>query len=109
MIITGDDGKDRNTHRGMDADRNSVTFHNLTVTIAGARDAADAYDLLCIALGALEKQPGEKGAISTDTPPEGIGVEWTTDTYSEGDDELTHNVTELFPAEGSVRETKGRG
>jgi hypothetical protein len=94
MIIEGPDGKDRNTHRGMDAGR-VVTFHNVTIAIADARNAGDAYDLLCMALATMEEH-------------DGITVEWTTDTYTTGDVAGARPTNGLFPAEGSTRERKGR-
>jgi len=74
----------------------SVTFYNVTITITDARDPADAYDLLCRSLASQEESAG-------------ITVEWTTDTYSaDALNEDVRPVSELFPPEGSVRETKGR-
>lgn len=90
MIIEGPDGKDRNTHRGLDSGRPAVEvqFNNITITIANVENAKQAYNILCEALASLEKA--------------GYLVEWTTDTYwvleREYQEEFTERSTkELFP------------
>lgn len=70
-----------------------VTFHNVAIRLSNVKDADEAYDRLCNALGA-----GEQG---------GVLVDWETDTY-EVDDAGTHRpVDELYPPEGSERERTG--
>jgi hypothetical protein len=63
----------------------SVTFHNVTVSISGC-DPVDAYNRLCTALA--------------DAEVEGILVEWETHTYStfaDGVETPLAPTRELFP------------
>jgi hypothetical protein len=78
-------GKDINSHHP-DPDPEMVSFLHVQVNISGAKDAVEAYDLLCAALASIEN--------------ERVSVEWETDVYTT----VTNNVetdpaptSELFP------------
>ena len=80
--------------RRKDEDQTDVVFHDVSIVIAGAKSAEDAYDVLCKALASAEQT-------------EGVDIEWTTATYTRGTG-AERSTDELFPKEGSTRERKGR-
>lgn len=73
-----------------------VTFTNVTITIAGVKDARQAYDILCDSLSAIPSSAVVSGATC---------VEWETDRYYTDDDTLDgevvldHSTSDLFPTE----------